>query len=479
MEEHIETEEQVVSILLADKEAVKVWDQSRIVPLYFDGRHHAILSGIVFAMNSDVSLTRQSYKDFLTSFKKLTPQESNAEIALYNRCLMRAAKRDDLPMLLQKVKAAHIRRRTGTVFSEYRGDKDKFGDISANRALIEKLTALEADTSDSKVSFIEIAKSKDAFMDALLARRANPGIRLTCGIKEVDETMNVGFKKGHLTLFCADVGSFKTTMMVNVALNIFQRSGENVLYIPLEMPGEEILQKIVSRETRIPSNLIEHAHLLKDEQIDRIAEEMKKWAELQNRFCVMEMGGRSKLSVIRREIEKRISYFQPRMVFIDYADNILPDRRQSRSDLEMNDILEDMRQMGKSLDFGVVSAAQLARDRLKQVRDQKDDKQQLGSTDIRGGQVMTANSDTVYGQLRDPSQPNEKLKFYCIKSRHGKQVFGNGKDCTALRVIPDIGLIESAEECQWGSVAVTNGDMDAHILQGTTNPPPEDEDEPF
>lgn len=469
--ENIEIEEKVISVLLLDKEAVKFWDQSRVNIQYFDNRHQNILSGVIYAFANDVTLTRQTYKIFLTTYKKLTPQQSAAELVLFNRCLMKVTKREDLPMLLEQVKASHIRRRTGQVFNDYRTDKDKLGDLGANRSLIEKLIALEADSADSNVSFIEIAKSHDSFMEALYKRRTNPESRLTCGIKEIDDTMNVGFKPGHLTLFTADVGSYKSTIMLNVALNLFQRSGENILFIPLEMPHEEILSKIVSRETRIPNTLLEHAEHLTEEQIQKISEEMKRWVDLQHRFCIMEMGGRAKLSWIRNEIERRINYFKPRVVFIDYADNLIPDRRQSRSDLEMNDILEDMRQMGKSLGFGTVSAGQLARDGLKKVNEQKEDKQSLSSTDIRGGQVMTANADTVYGQLKDPTQPNEKLKFFTIKSRHGKTIFANGKSSTALRVTPEIGLIESAEDCLW------QGDS-SDLAQGVNTPPPTD-DEPF
>lgn len=479
MEEYLEVEEQVVSILLRDVACVRKWlqggsDKQPVGVEYFDSSHAMILAGIQYANNNDVSLTRQTYRDFLVTYYKLNPQESAAQISLYNRCLLKAGKQEDLPMLLEKVKATHIRRKTTRCFTEYKLEKDKLGDLGANRSLIEKLTSLEADTAESKSSFLEIHKGKDDFMKALMERRDNPQARLTCGIPEIDHTMNVGFKKGHLTLFCADVGAFKTTLMVNVALNMFHLHGENMLYVPLEMPAEEILQKVISRETEIPFNLIEHAEMLSKEQIEKIAEEIDKWNKLQHRFSILEMGGRAKLSWVRREIEKRINYFHPRVVFIDYADNLVPDRRQSRSDLEMNDILEDMRQMGKSLGFGVVSAGQLARDALKKVKDQKEGKENLSSTDIRGGQVMTANADTVYAQLRDPTQPGEKLILFCLKARHGSNIFPNKKDRTTLRVRGDIGLITSDNDVQsWG-----NSETNDEIIEGISHPPV-DPDQPF
>ncbi|MEI6297207.1 MAG: DnaB-like helicase C-terminal domain-containing protein, partial [bacterium] len=844
MDEHIQIEQQLISILLSDKQQVKAFEQSKVSNSYFDEQHQLILSGIDYATVNGVQLTRQTFKEFLSEFKKLSPQETASQITLYNKCAFQAAKADDQPILLEKIHKAYVRRRTSTYLANYRDERDKLGDIGANRALIDKLAKLEADAAGASAEFIQINNQKIKFLEDLYHRRNNPESRLTCNIEEIDETMNVGFKAGHLTLFCADVGAYKclsskelcqiqdgsyeisenifhrfengekisllsiddsgkiylqpilgvqsngfkdvfrittrsgfsvevtgnhpllkfngwsradeisirdkiaiarkgtfgisevsddlaiwvgcmltdgcsrkmqqfsnidpfiidryeiatnnlggslrlrpyndcdhrgnglkhimsefgfdntlsinksihpeiyrwnrestikllqamygcdgsfsyvvtkrsqkhevayhtsskqlaidvrnlllkfglvgriftfmsgytredgtkhrreayrvylsdakqvakfireigflgkkqaeaeaclvqiditsqkenpnidlipsdvwnivekkftngktnhgcrrflkgesanrsncppiwarrtsgvsrcklrkiaeyldndkellqicdsdiywdevisvknigkdqtydiampthhnfvanniithnTTIMVNVAINIFKYKNENVLYVPLEMPADEILMKIVSRETGVPLGLLEHADKLSEEQIKRVGEEMEKWNSLQNRFSIMEIKGRPKLSVIRREIEKRMSFFKPRIVFIDYADNVIPESKGHRSDLEMNDILEDMRQMGKALEFSVVSAAQLGRDGLKRLQEFQGniDKMGLGSTDVKGGQVMTANSDNVYGQIRNPANPNGELIFTCI-----------------------------------------------------------------
>lgn len=468
MNEHIEVERQLISILLSSKDAVKDWLVSPVKPSYFDESHRHILGGIVWANSNDVLLTRNSYKEYLSVAKKLTPRETAAQASVYTTCLMQAAKEDDFPMLIEKVKLAYVRRKTAQFLGDYRKIADKDGDLAANATLIGNLQALEADTANSDILLEDVgeADTKAKFLGSLYRRKNNPDVRLTCGIPEIDETMNVGFKAGHLTMFCADVGSFKTTIMLNVALNIWKRSGENVLFVPLEMPAEEIIQKIVARETEIPFNLIEHADKLNDQQIKMIAEEMDKWTSPASRFKILDMNRRVKLSQVRREIEKmKMAGFHPRVVVIDYADKLVPDRRQNRNDLELDDTLEDMRQMGKQLGFAVISAAQLARDGLKRVREQKEGKESLGSTDIRGGQVMTANSDTVYAQLRNPSQPGDQLLFFCLKARHGKNIFHNNRDRTILSVKADIGLIESAND------VVYSGAADNDLLDGIINPP--------
>ncbi len=479
-EDNINIEEQVISILLSDKESAKDWGSHPVGLTFFDPIHEKILSGIQYSNNAGVQLTRDAYKSFLSEYKKVnSPNELAAQMSLYTRCLMKAAKTDELPILLDRVRTSHINRKTVVHFNEYKKEKEKQGVLGANHSLIEKLMALEADSAENKSTFVELSAAREKFMKALRDRRANPGTRITCGIPEIDDTMNVGFKPGHLTLFCADIGSFKTTMMVNVAVNIHKLHGLNVLYIPLEMPADEIITKIVGRELQLDMHKIEHSDQLTDDEVERVDAEFLKWENKGSSFAILDMAERTKVSTIRREIEKRISYFKPDIVVVDYVDNLIPDiSRAGRNDLELNDMLEDLRKMGKVLGFSVISAAQLARDALKKVQDQQPGKQKLSSTDIRGGQVYAANADNVYAQLRDPQLPNEQLILFAIKCRHGKTTFANARTQTVLRVNPSIALIESA------NVINTEGlPQDTEILKMLNQQPNieevVDDDQPF
>jgi replicative DNA helicase len=464
-----ETEERLIGLFLSNREAIRIWTGTNITSNYFSTPYANLVAGIIYSFNNGVQLTKSAYTEFLKQYKGHVNDVSiDKEITTYTKCVNSIVDMNDLPILLERLRSGYVSRKTDFIISHHQSNRIKNGDLGANRFLIDGLSSLEADASESQVKLIELHKSKQDFLDKLYERRNNPDSRLICGIPEIDETMNVGFKVGHLTMFCADVGSFKTTMMVNIALNLFKQSQQqaNILYIPLEMPGDEIIQKIVARETQIPFNLIEHAEKLSEEQIKMIGEEMDKWHNLQHRFCILEAAERTKVSQIRREIEKRINYFKPRMVFIDYADNLLPDNQRSRSDEQMNDTLEDLRKMGKALGFGIVSAAQLSRDALKKLKESSEKNQRITSTDIRGGQVMAANSDTVYAQWRNPAQPSEELVFTCIKARHGKNMFHNDRDKTILKVRADIGLIESPNGLGW------NGNADDPLLKGLNSPPP-------
>jgi replicative DNA helicase len=443
--EHIQLEQQLIYLLLNDKECVRKWMAIPSRERYFDPSHEIVIKGVIWAFNEDVILTRQSFKVFSELYLK-SPSEVAAQMQIFGKASIQVTKPDDFPMLVKRIKDAYIRRKGAEYFREYNKEREKNGDIEANRNLSQKLQTLEADSLETNTSFIDIAANRGEFMKSLLERRSHPASRLTCGIREIDETMGVGFQKGTLTIFCAGPGSYKTTIMMNIALNIWEQSNENVMFLPLEMPYQMMEQKIVSRLSKVPFTKIDRAEQLTDDEIKRIAERMEQLEDKASRFKLLKPGDRAKVSTIRYEIEKRMAYFAPRIVLVDYLDNLVPDTRQSRNDLELRDIFEDLIRMGENLGFAVVTAAKLSRDALKRLREQKDGKKELDSTDVHGGQEFGGNAAFMYGQMKNQKQPTSLLDFFCMKSRYASPFFNGSKTQTCLKIQADIGLIESAED---------------------------------
>jgi replicative DNA helicase len=474
--DHILAEEQFLNLLLTEKDCVRRWLASPLAIRYFDITHELLLKGITWAYNEGVQLTRTSYKGFVEEYLK-SPSEVASQIAVYNRCSMRVTKADDLPMLIQRIKQAYVRRKSAEYFRDYNKDREKHGDLEANRTLATRILALEAEQQDTQVSFVDIAGGREQFMKDLLDRRANPRTRLTCGIKEIDDTMNVGFQKGTLTLFCAGPGAFKTTIMMNLALNIWENAGENICFMPLEMPWEMMMQKIVSRQTRINFTKIDRAEQLTEDEIKRIAQQMEEMNDKSCRFKLLKLGERAKVSSIRAEIERRINYFEPRVLVVDYFDNIIPERQHGREGLAHRDIFEDLIAMGEKYGFAVVTAAKLTRDALKRLREMKDSKAELDSTDVHGGQEFGANAAFMYGQIRNSAQPASLLDFFCMKTRFGSPIFANGRSKATLEIHPDFGLIQSQTEL--GDGMRDDGSMAAAFdvakkLTSEANSPPDE-----
>jgi len=252
-----------------------------------------------------------------------------------------------------------------------------------------------------------------------------------------------------------NIVTHNSTMMLNVAINVWKMSHKNVLYVPLEMPREKMYQKFISRETKIPFEQLQHPKLLSDKQVEDIyGFEAKINMINEEHNCnlyIMEAPEQIPVSAIRREIERNIDIFKPNLVVIDYIANLIPDEtthRRDRNDLEVGDMLKYLRTMGKpgaihEEGLSVVSGAQLGREGLKRYR-KSGSKGVFYSEDIHGSHQYSADSDAMYAQMK-PQQANDntRIEFIQIKSRYGKNVFSNGSNKTMLEVDPKISLIKS------------------------------------
>jgi len=449
-QDHLQIERDFINLLLRYKNLVGEWIESRLAVGHFDPSFHKLLHGVVHAFENDVLLTRKSYIDYLEQHRT-SRQMILAEELTFNKIFMLQTKLDDYPMLKSKILDSYMHRSAIECLREFNPNKDKKGVSFAISTMAERLQGLvDNANADAKAVFENIINLAPDFYQHLLDIRSGKIEQsevIGCGINEIDYAMTIGFAPGTLTLFCGDVGGYKSTVMLNVGVNIWKRQKKNVLFVPLEMPKEQMLQKLMARETKIPFDILQTPDKLTDENMEKIQKEMASWSELDHKFYIMEYAERTKVSVIRREIEKHLEIFKPDLVVIDYIANLLPDfQRRDRNDLEIGDMLKDLRQMGRKLGFGIVSGAQLGREALKRIRRQSGDKIIAYSEDVRGSHEYSADADFIFMLLPDPQQANALLHLVVIKSRYGKKMFQDGRVKAALEVRPEISLVKSRED---------------------------------
>lgn len=276
----------------------------------------------------------------------------------------------------------------------------------------------------------------------------------TVGIKH---TYDLSLPDSH-NFVANNIVTHNSTMMLNVGLNAWKHQKKRVLYIPLEMPWYLCYCKMISRETKIPfeylirpskigeSDSSEIKEKKVEEVILKINKEIEEWNKSEigkNMWMMDSLSERTKVSTIKREIEKNIDIFRPDLVIIDYIANLTPDKtRQGRNDLEIGDMISDLSHMGHYLNFAVVSGAQIGREALKRFRSSSGTNSSFHSEDIRGSHEYAAEADFVFAQMIDP-QNNNSLLITPIKNRFGKKVFEDGSSKASLAIQPNIGLIES------------------------------------
>jgi replicative DNA helicase len=468
-DEALNIEKQFISLLLRNKDLVEDYVESQLTSEHFDPAFISILYAIEDSYHNDVLLTRKSFLDFISHFVSKKREQARLELN-FGQISFTKADRHDYPMLKKKILNGYLSRSVYLGIQEFNKDRENRGEQYAVQELAQRMTDLSLTSEDNKkkILYQDINTMIGPYLDRMTDLREGriPDKEfIHFGIEELDKTSGIGLAPGTLTLLCGDVGGYKSTMMLNIGAHVWWNEKHNVLHIPLEMPHDLMLTKLVSRQTNTPFDLLKNPSEMSDKQNEFVLGVKKKWLDHESSFWIMDSyEDRTKVSVIRHMIERNLDLFKPRLVIVDYIANLRPDNaNQGRNDLEIGEMLKDLRHMGKpgvvhDEGFAILSGAQLGREALKRVRRQGGDKASFHSEDIRGSHEYSADADTMYAQFIDDKQPDDKLIIYCVKSRYGKKTFPNGTAKAFLELKPELSLIRSQD-------AMFSGDDRDEVLQ--------------
>ncbi len=255
-------------------------------------------------------------------------------------------------------------------------------------------------------------------------------------------------------LVANNIVTHNSMMMMNLGLNVWEL-GYDVLFIPIEMAKEQVFERIWSRQSNVPQEKIQKAEYT-DEEKAKIDVVIDKFENSDNKFYVMQVPGDTTVSIIERQVRKYHDIFKPQLVVVDYIDNLESDKARDRHDLEISDMLQKLRTMGRDLGFGVLSGAQLGRDALKRIRKAGSSKEgtSVNSEDLRGAHSFAMDSDYILAQVPNAAQPESLLDLYVVKARNGKKVFPNGHMKASLELYPEVQLIKSVSDFDMSDDAV-------------------------
>lgn len=453
--EKIKVERDFLALLIKHLDLVGDWQESNLRIDMFDEDHQLILYAIQWAYANDALLTRKSYAEYVKQ-QSVSKLKTAAEEALFNRLNLMMVKRDDFHVLKSKITEAFVDEHSLEAIKSFTKNATDKGSMFAAKKLVDQMNGLVFDVEAKKPTIFEgVDTYAPKHLQMMKEKRdaLNEVEKIRCYIKEIDETMVVGFAPGTLTLFCADVGGYKSTMMLNVGSNVWKLAKKNVLIVPLEMPRQFVYQKFLSRETGIPFDRLENPKILTAKEWELLEKAHDEWNKWQHKFFFMESMERCSVGTIRREIEKHLDVFRPHLVIVDYIANLVPEHnaKYDRPDLAIGEMLKDLRQMGRpgvvhKDGFATVSGAQIGREALKRTRRAGAGKVNFYSEDLRGSHEYSADADNIYAQAEDPTQPSQRLSIFVIKARYGKKSFKSGGNSATVEIKPEVSLIKSIND---------------------------------
>ncbi len=261
-----------------------------------------------------------------------------------------------------------------------------------------------------------------------LNRRGDDVIGVPTGFKDLDRILG-GLNRSDLIIVAARPGMGKTSLQNAMALTAARRYNKRVALFNLEMSGEQLVQRMISAETRIDSQRLRRGNLAEQEwpifmqAIGRLSE---THIFIDDTPSITPMQLRTKCR--RLYAEQGID-----LIMIDYLQLMNAEYRTNNRVQEISDISRGLKGLARELDVPVVAAAQLSRavESRQDKRPMLSDLRDSGSIEQDADVVMFIYRDEYYNE--DTERPNI-AEINIAKHRNGPtgsiDLFWHGKLAT-------------------------------------------------
>ena len=459
---YLDIEQKLINLMLQHKDIVAELLDSRITADFFDQRHRPLVNAIFYTLSvSDGRrlLTDDHYRSIL--IEKGGKGDITIAMQVYHDCMYGvhfSNTKENFDLLKRQFIDSFVHRKGVEALKRFNKNTPKMGYLEATRQYHDELGAAVDLVEVKQSSFLLVDELKEEYLARLHAKVQDKEPIIKCNIPEIDEAMNVGFKPGHTSLVVGATGSHKTNLMLNIALNVFE-NGENVLFLPLEMDWEDFVNRIISNVADVSYKRLLNPKLLTQAEYKKIRE-AKAWITHTKKFTLLDVDEQLSIDALRREIERRVNYFRPRLVVVDYLGLLKTTSMYGdRHDLALGDLTKSLKFMGKKYGFHVLTAAQLGRADIKRLREQGSEAL-LDSTAVKGSQEVSSDVEFIMAITQIPDE-DDRIKLHWIKSRYGPAGFTN-----------DLRL--DADKCQISSMKPVIASLDSEIMgdEDFLNEPP-------
>lgn len=253
----------------------------------------------------------------------------------------------------------------------------------------------------------DLTKKLLNYADVLDNRAKGGETHYPTGIKGIDETFHSAaiFKRGEMCVLGARTSLGKTALMLSIMLNM-AKSGLRVMFCSGEMSLNQLLDRIVAIETKVPLWQIRSGKL--DNQWPRITTALESLSGMNISFVES-----SKLTLSR--IIPQLNEFKPDVLFVDYAQRFSLDGHTNNRAAFFSDVANELKGIAINKNILVFVASQLGRG-----VEQRQDEPRLSDLKESGG--LEEAADVVWMLHMDSAEFGKEDKAYkmlILKNRNG------------------------------------------------------------
>ncbi len=271
------------------------------------------------------------------------------------------------------------------------------------------------------------------------AKRGEAITGVSSGFKRYDN-LTAGLHEGDLTIVAARPGMGKTSFVLNMAVNVAQPKGRvtdgqerwdepgiGVAVFSLEMPREQLANRMLCSEARVDVSKLRSGHLGKDDwnKLTKGASFLSSlpvWIDDSSGLSLLEL--RAKVRRLQAEYDRKDENGRKTqrvgLVIIDYLQLMKGRDGAASREQEISEISRGLKGLAKELQLPVIALSQLNRSveqREKNKRPQISDLRESGAIEQDADNIVFIYRDDYYNK-DDPSVQN-LAELILAKQRNG------------------------------------------------------------
>jgi len=281
------------------------------------------------------------------------------------------------------------------------------------------VTAIKGTLTEASIAVTNTHEYVDTLLENYQLTQTNPnqawGIKT--GFAKLDDA-TFGMKSGELFVIAARHGNGKSVWLLSAAVNAF-KDGHNIVLVSLEMPTTQVWQRFIACYAGVPISGITTA-TLSPEQHDKFLKAIEEIKSKSNRFTIID-APHVTVDTISAELSAIHEKYKPDLLAIDYLGIVTANDRRLKDHEAQAAVVQEVRQLARTLHIPVISAVQLNREPGKA-------KKTKGTERLSRSDVIGATADVVL-QIEeiDPEEAiarlSNKTKIFCTKNRKGPAPF--------------------------------------------------------
>lgn len=410
-----EAEMSVLGVAFISKDQVDKICESVNEDMFFDEKNKCLFNAIKSLHDQKIPIDITTIKNELDKTKKLNIVGLNHIADVIDSVVTSA----NLDYYIQILSDYYIRRElinSATSIIENAYNEEEVTKLQDNA----EKSILLAVRNRSVSELIPIANVLKSAHDKLedLAKHKKLITGLETGFYDFDK-LTTGFQGGEMIILAARPGMGKTALALNMATYAGRTTKKAVAIFNLEMPGEMLVNRMISAIGRIDSYKLQTGNM-HEKDWQRYNEAMSQLAET-NIYIEADAG--TTISEIRAKCRRLASSEQGLgLVIIDYLQLINSGNKKVESrQVEVSDISRSLKTMALELNVPVIALSQLSRTAEKRESNvpMLADLRESGSLEQDADMVLFINRKDYYDKTKDQNETIVPAELIIAKHRKG------------------------------------------------------------